>query len=130
MRTIGLAFLGLVNWLAAVTLAVLAVGKFVYRCWDGCPDSGWPARDQAWQWYALLLLGLLCAGAAIGFAAAFRRRVWPVPLLAEIGAGAAVVALAWSDQARQLPAGQYLALDAVAAVAGAALVALHRLRRA
>lgn len=129
VRTVALACFGLVNWLAAVTLGVLAGGKFIYRCWDGCPDSGWPARDQAWQWYALLVLGLLCAGAAIGFAAAFRRRSWPVPLAAELGAGAGLLVLALSDPADQLRSRQYLLLVAVAAVTGVALIAVHRLRR-
>ena len=129
MRAVALALIGLLNWLAAVVLGVLATGKFVYRCWNGCPDTGWPARDQAWQWYALLLLGLLCAGAAIGFAAAFRRRIWPVPLLAEVAAGAGIVALAWRVPADPLPSRQYLLLDVVAAATGAALVAVHRYRR-
>jgi hypothetical protein len=129
MRALVLACLGLANWLAAVTLGVLAGGKFVYRCWEGCPESGWPARDQAWQWYALLVLGLLCAGGAIGFAAAFRRRSWPVPLAAEIAAGAGVLVLARSDPADQLPSREYLVLVVAAAVTGAALVAVHRLRR-
>jgi hypothetical protein len=129
VRTIALGCFGLVNWLAAVTLGVRAGGKFVYRCWDGCPESGWPARDQAWQWYALLVLGLLCAGGAIGLAAAFRRRSWPVPLAAELAAGSGLLVLALSDPADQLRSREYLVLVVVAALTGGALIAVHRLRR-
>jgi len=101
--------------LAALTaLALVVYGA--YDCYEECrydlPNPPWAYDSSAWQWDAILWLGVVSGVAAVGFVVAVFR----------FGAGAAAIVLA--AQLAVSAAGAFLVLAANEASASAVAIVL------